>query len=78
MIPDNARATQVGGTHYLDMEIQPWEVIDRAFSRAERIGFYRGNAIKYLLRAGTKGDSVEDMRKCVHYLNRLVEVLEER
>ena len=65
---------QVGGSHYTDMEIQPWEVIDRSFTKEQREGFYRGNAIKYILRAGKKGDLVEDVQKAIHYLEKLIEI----
>jgi hypothetical protein len=32
-----------------------------------------GNAIKYLWRAGLKGDAVEDMQKAIWYIQREVE-----
>ncbi len=34
------------------------------------LGFHLGNAIKYILRAGKKGDRVEDIRKAIWYLER--------
>jgi hypothetical protein len=34
------------------------------------LGFSLGNAIKYILRAGKKGDAVEDLVKAVWYINR--------
>ena len=37
---------------------------------AEHYGFCIGNAIKYLWRAGLKGDAVEDLRKAVFYIER--------
>ncbi len=37
----------------------------------EHMNFCRGNAVKYIWRAGLKGDSaVEDLRKAVWYLER--------
>lgn len=36
----------------------------------EHFSFLRGNAIKYLWRAGAKGDTVEDLRKAVWYIER--------
>jgi len=41
---------QVGGSHYRDMAIQPGE-----FIRANGIGWYEGNAIKYICRHKQKG-----------------------
>jgi len=37
---------------------------------AEHYGFSIGNAIKYIWRAGLKGDAVEDLKKARWYLDR--------
>ena len=68
---------QEGGSHYKNMAVQPWDVIDGSFSEQEREGYYRGNALKYILRNGAKGKPQEDIRKAIHYLEKLVEVLTE-
>lgn len=34
------------------------------------LGFHLGNALKYISRAGRKGDAREDLEKAVWYLNR--------
>jgi hypothetical protein len=39
----------------------------------EHYGFNVGNAIKYLWRAGLKGDSIEDLRKAAWYCRREIE-----
>lgn len=39
----------------------------------EHYGFNIGNAIKYLWRAGLKGDTVEDLKKAVWYINREIQ-----
>lgn len=36
----------------------------------EHMGFCIGNAIKYLWRAGLKGDDIEDLRKAAWYIQR--------
>jgi len=36
----------------------------------EHFGFCVGNAIKYLWRAGLKGDAIEDLRKAAWYIDR--------
>jgi hypothetical protein len=36
----------------------------------EHENFCRGNAIKYLLRAGKKGSEIEDLQKAAWYINR--------
>lgn len=71
----SANDRQVGGDHYLNMGVEPWDVIN-TWSPAERIGFFRGNAIKYLMRMGNKGAAIEDVRKAQHYLDKLVEMLD--
>lgn len=37
---------------------------------AEHFGFCLGNVIKYVWRAGSKGDALEDLRKAQWYLSR--------
>jgi len=69
-----ARDTQVAGDHYKKMRVQPWDVIDD-LPHAQAIGFYRGNAIKYIMRAGEKGPAKEDYQKAIHYLQKLIETL---
>jgi len=69
-----ANDTQVGGQHYKNMRIQPWDVID-SLDHAQAIGFYRGNALKYIMRAGEKGPAREDYEKAKHYLEKLLEIL---
>ena len=66
-----ANDRQVGGTHYKDLTIQPWDVVD-TWPLEQRIGFYRGNALKYLMRWRRK-NGTQDLRKCIHYLEKLIE-----
>lgn len=58
--------------HYQGNGIEAIDVIE-AFS----LGFNMGNAIKYLLRAGKKGDKIEDLKKAQWYLEREILNLEE-
>ena len=64
---------QVGGSHYKDMPIQPWDVMGAILTTEEFIGFLKGNVIKYSLRAGRKQDS-DDANKARHYMLKLREV----
>jgi len=43
---------------------------------AEHFGFNLGNAIKYIWRAGLKGDSLEDLKKAEWYLKRQIKNIE--
>lgn len=58
---------QVGGTHYEEMPIQPWEVIERA-----ELDFWEGSVVKYVMRYTGKS-GVEDLKKARHYLDYLIE-----
>lgn len=40
------------------------------------LGFYLGNVVKYISRAGRKGDAVEDLKKARQYLDWEIEKLE--
>lgn len=59
-------------SHYTDGKI---EVID--FIEEKNLNFHRGNAVKYIARAGKKDPSkeVKDLQKAVWYLNREIERL---
>jgi hypothetical protein len=65
---------QVGGSHYKDMVIQPWEAMENLLTHEEFIGFLKGNYLKYVLRAGRKGAAQEDVDKARHYQMKLDEV----
>jgi len=75
-----AASYQVGGDHYARLKIQPWEAMQAWMTPEEFRGFLRGNVLKYMARAGTKGSSagatagqaVEDYAKARHYLSRLI------
>ena len=64
---------QVGGNHYKDMGLQPWEVMENVLTSEEFEGFLKGNIIKYSMRQGKKADS-DDESKAKHYLMKLKEV----
>jgi hypothetical protein len=72
-----ASAKQVGGDHYKKMGIQTWDVVD-TWSREQRIGYYRGNALKYIMRLGAKDEEIQETGKGIHYLEKLLEVLKEK
>ena len=72
-----ANAKQVGGDHYKKMGIQTWDVVD-TWPLEQRIGYYRGNALKYVMRIGAKDEEIQEAGKAIHYLEKLIEVLKER
>lgn len=65
---------QVAGTHYREMGLSPWQVVD-TWPREQQIGFYRGNALKYLMRMGSKDENAQEIAKGQHYMEKLLEVL---
>jgi hypothetical protein len=70
-----ADMSQVGGSHYKDLKITPWDALESWLSPEEFRGFLKGNAVKYLARAGKKRDALEDIRKARHYLEKLEEMM---
>lgn len=72
-----AKDRQVGGDHYKAMGVQPWDVVD-TWPRDQRIGYYRGGALKYLMRMGSKDESPLEVSKGQHYIQKLLEVLQEQ
>jgi Protein of unknwon function (DUF3310) len=55
-------------------EDNPYEAIKVV--EAWSLGFCLGNVVKYVSRAGKKGDPLEDLKKARWYLNREIENLE--
>lgn len=64
----SANEHQVGGNHYSKKAIQPWDYIV-----TNNLGYLVGNIIKYVSRYPEKG-GVDDLRKAMHYLEKLIEV----
>ena len=61
------RPTHYGGE---DNPHEPIKIIEHY-----GLGFHLGNCIKYLLRAGKKGDALEDLEKAKWYLERHIQNL---
>lgn len=56
--------TQVGGSHYVDLAIQPIE-----FSMANNLNACQHSAIKYIVRKkGGRDKRLEDIDKAIHFL----------
>jgi hypothetical protein len=71
-IPRLANANQVGGDHYKNKAIQPWDYI-----ASNNLGYLEGCVIKYVSRYKEKG-GIQDLQKAAHYLQKLMEVESER
>lgn len=60
-------------SHYKSGGIEVIDVIE-----AFELGFRLANVVKYVLRAGRKGDALEDLEKAAWYLDREIDKLEEQ
>lgn len=62
---------QVGGDHYLNMGVQPFDFFDTQ-PIEQQIAYHKFTAIAYLMRAGSKGSEIDDIRKAHHHLEKLI------
>ena len=67
IIPESC-LTQVGGSHYSSMAIQPVEFITK-----NKIPFIEGSVIKYVCRHEKKNGK-QDLEKAIHFLQLLIEM----
>lgn len=72
-----ASDVQVGGDHYRSKAVQPWTAMQAWMTPEEFEGFLRGNVIKYIARYKDK-EGLQDVYKAKHYMERLIEHLEEQ
>lgn len=73
---EDSKSTQVGGTHYSEMKVQPWEAMRAWMSPAEYTAYHVGTVIGYLSRHKKKG-GLTDIKKAKHHLEELVRYFEE-
>jgi hypothetical protein len=66
-VKEPANEGQIGGQHYKRLAIQPWDYILQ-----NDIGYMEGSVIKYISRWRNK-NGLEDLYKCRHFLNKLIE-----
>jgi hypothetical protein len=70
---EDINSHQVGGDHYASKSVQPWEAMESWMSPEAFAGYLQGNCIKYLSRYRDK-NGTQDLKKCQHYLAKLIEV----
>jgi len=70
----SAHATQIGGTHYKEMAIQPWEAMRAWLTPEEYRGYHKGTVLAYLARERSKGGD-QDIAKAAPHLQELMEFL---
>ena len=63
-----ASETQVGGTHYTNLSIQPMQ-----YSMANELNALQHTIIKYVTRYQDKGTPLQDLAKAKHCIDMLIE-----
>ena len=71
----SANDEQIGGNHYRKNQLQPWDVAADWLGSDGLAAFLVGNILKYLCRYRAK-NGVEDLKKARHYLDKLIETVE--
>ena len=66
------RKDMVNPDHYKVGGIEAIDYLQAKLSKEEFAGFCRGNALKYLSRAGHKDDAAQEYRKAIWYIERLL------
>ena len=62
---------QVGGSHYKNFHIQPYEFISK-----NDLSFFQGNVVKYVCRYKNK-NGIQDLEKIIHYCELEIKKLSE-
>lgn len=63
---------QVGGTHYNQVKVQHWDLM-----LLNRVPYLEAQITKYITRWRKKDQAVKDVEKSGHYLEKLIDALEE-
>ena len=72
----HSNSYQVGGDHYASKDVQPWDAMEAWMTKEAFAGYLHGNCIKYLARYLDK-NGMQDLKKCQHYLAKLIEIEDE-
>ena len=63
--------------HYMDGGIETIDYIKaKCMKDNGYMGYLRGNALKYLSRAGIKDDTIQDLKKVLWFVNKMISELE--
>lgn len=65
------KSNHINPEHYSRLSPEPLIVLEQW-----NLGNCKSNAIKYICRAGHKGDEVQDLRKAIEYLERKIGMIE--
>jgi len=70
--PAKSKSDAINPDHYKVGGIETIEYLQAKLSKEEFAGYCRGNALKYLSRAGHKDDAAQEYRKAIWYIERLI------
>jgi hypothetical protein len=73
---DKPESDAVNHPPHYQGKVECIDAIEAALGDDGFVACCRGNAMKYIYRAGRKGESVEDLRKAAWYLERAIKTLE--
>ena len=69
-IPEPTTGDQVNHPkHYQYFNGEAMDIIEKSLTTEELIGFWKGNSLKYRIRAGRKQTVFEDIQKAMYYEN---------
>ena len=72
---DKPKGDPVNHPDHYQGKVECIDAIEAALSDDGFVAHCRGTAMKYIYRAGRKGESVEDLRKAAWYLDRAIKTL---
>ena len=65
----SANDKQVGGNHYKHGGEEHWDRVERL-----NLNYFQGAATKYIERCYLKGNTIQDLQKAVHFIEKLIEI----
>tara|TARA_A100000172_G_scaffold81064_1_gene72736 strand:+ start:2379 stop:2624 length:246 start_codon:yes stop_codon:yes gene_type:complete len=63
--------------HYNKLDVEAIDLIEMSMTSNEFLGYLKGNVLKYIIRYRHKGKAAEDLGKCLWYLTRLKDKVED-
>ena len=63
--------------HYNKLDVEAIDLIEMSMTRNEFLGYLKGNVLKYIIRYRHTGKAAEDLGKCIWYLTRLKDKVED-
>ena len=63
--------------HYNKLDVEAIDLIEMSMTSNEFLGYLKGNVLKYIIKYRHKGKAAEDLGKCLWYLTRLKDKVED-